>query len=191
MCNSWATRCTACYLLSGSEVVGKLLSRRLTGDSIDQLLKPPSVSQLTPGSLCLLRWAPPTRASHALFCTNRFLWSWNGQPIRKQPGCGASPTAQPQMAGCWGHMGFKRDLGTFWGSGRSRRSASPQESCRRDCRFSTVHGPASHPLHLGQGLLMGLSGVFLPPLSSSSSEVKFLCNPGSPVLTKTPIQHPE
>lgn len=40
-----------------------------------------------------------------------------------------------------------------------------------------------------RGLFMGLPGVFLHLLSSSSSEVKFFCNPGSPVLTKAPAQH--
>lgn len=84
-------------------------------------------------------------------------------------------------------------VGLVWASNVTWVHPGDEQTLRRvaggtaDPQQRTVL-PAIHYI-LDRGSLRGLSAVFLPSLSSSSSKVKFLCNPGSLVLTTAPIQH--
>ena len=102
----------------------------------------------------------------------------------------------PECLGCGLHpwqSSRGRGVGLVWASNVTWVHPGDEQTLRR------VAGGTADPqqrivllaIHytLDRGLLMGLPGVFPPSLSSSSSEIKFLCNPGSPVLTKAPVQH--
>lgn len=101
-------------------------------------------------------------------------------------GSGALTTTQHQMAGHWSCTALR----VTWMHPVDQDSPGAQ----RDCRLSIAYGTANHVPHLLQWLAYVPIWMvsILPPISSfqgcsSPSGVKFLCNPGIPILAKLPV----